>query len=254
MQIRIPKAECLETLSRKAARSAVINDAPGLHDGKARRVGEKLLEFVRDDDYSVSPLMQRDDQGKHATDRRIIEVGEGLVEEKAGRAHGEDTCDREPSPLSSREAVGATALETGETYQGKGLAGARFDFGAGKAEVRRSEGRILEKCLPHYLGVGILKDEADIPARRECVGRDRTTAVEDRSRARRGEPDQMPREQAFPRSVTPCEDEKVPFFHAQSRPIEAEAAIGEAMDKAFDTREFSHGGSCRHSMLRCGEL
>jgi hypothetical protein len=189
MTERISKTEGLEALARKAARSAVVHDAPGLHDGEARRVGEDLLEFVRDDDYRVPSLMQRDDQGKYAPDSRIVEVCEWLVEEKAGRAHGEDTCDRESSPLASRKTVGATALKTGEVYEGKGLAGARLDFSSGKAKVRRPEGRILEESLPHYLGVGILKDEADVPARRKCVGRDRTTAVEDRSRARRGESD-----------------------------------------------------------------
>ena len=62
----IPKTKGLETLSLQAPRSAVVRDAPRLHDGEARRVGENLVKLVRNHDYRVSSRVQRDDQREDA--------------------------------------------------------------------------------------------------------------------------------------------------------------------------------------------
>ncbi len=83
-----------------------MGDPAGVDDRHAIRDGERLFLVVRDIDGGESELLaQPPDLGAHLNAQAGIEVGEGLIEKKAARAHHQYPCQSHPLLLAPGEFV-----------------------------------------------------------------------------------------------------------------------------------------------------
>ena len=154
-------------ISEDVSGGPLRDDAPALHDDRAREQFTNHGQVVRGNQHGLREFVQQVHQ-LAATAR--IEAGSGLVEHEQLRLHRQHGGDGDALLLADAEMVRDAVHVVAHIHGSECITHARAHFLLGQALVNRAERDVVEHRGREELVVGLLKNQADGGAHLDEVG------------------------------------------------------------------------------------
>ena len=231
---------------------AVEAEPPRVENQKAVGQVEDLFHLMGQNEYGDAPGIERSAYLGDFHYRFHVQVGEGLVQDKAFRLHRQDACDSQPSAFAAGECFGSPVFFSGKVGPVQGFSRPSLDFFRPKAQVDWPEGHVFGDALAEDLGVAVLEYEADGFSELPAAGFRIFSAKKYAPLAGLGESGQMPGQEGFARAVAAREDDKFSVLKPEVDAGQAFTAVGEAVPQVLEKEELSPGGMERMPALSLG--